>query len=116
MRWKECFSKPPQTPVSPSHLLGNDQERGVSVCGSIKNRWLLGAASLLVIGDTGEKLPWEWVAPKIPRSRVGVGYRAKDRDTRGAGYSRTLKSSWDRSKLFSPSFPISACLKDLHLA
>lgn len=51
MRWKECFSKPPQTPISPPHLLGNDQERGVSVCSLIKNRWLVSAASLLVIGD-----------------------------------------------------------------
>lgn len=99
MRWKECFSKPPQTPVSPSHLLGNDQERGVSACSLIKNRWILNAASLLVIGDIGGEAIRVGGGQKIARLRVGVGCRAKDRDTSGTDYSGTLESSSEHAVL-----------------
>lgn len=116
MRWKECFSKPPQTPLSPSHLLGNDQERGVSVCSLIKNRWILSAANLLVIGDSAGEAAVGVGGAEDTKVKGGSGVQGKGQRHKWHGLFKGLEIEFRWSKLFSPSFPISAPLKDLNLA
>lgn len=39
------LSQTSQTHISPSHLLGNDPEEGVSVCRVIENKWIFAVSN-----------------------------------------------------------------------
>lgn len=67
--------KTSQTHTSPSRLLGNDLEEGVSVSSVIENKWTFGAANLLVIHDTGGgDTEVRGSGDRIARDESGTGF------------------------------------------